>query len=100
MRHDTIAEIEIDGDGRLHVVPTAHTFPYIYREGVEVNWDDSRRSLHSPKPREWSYARWFSHILATASSQGCELQVAPGTRWLNIDPGTKAEVLQAIGNGA
>jgi len=100
MRYDTIAEIEIDGEGRLHVVPESHSFPHIYREGVEVHWDESRRSLYSPKPREWSYARWFSHILGTAEYQGCTLQVAPSTKWLNIDPGTKAELLQVTGSGA
>ncbi len=99
MNRDSIAEVEIDGAGRLHIVPSTHSFPYIYREGIEVNWSESRRSLHSPKPKEWSYSRWFEQILTAARAQGCELHVAADTRWLNIDPGTKADLLQAAGIG-
>ena len=99
MERDTIAQVEIDGDGQLHVVPSARSFPYIYREAMEVHWDSSRNSLHSPKPKEWSYARWLQQILAAAAAQGCELQLAPGTKWLNVDPGIKAQLLQVAGNG-
>jgi hypothetical protein len=100
MERDTIAELEIDTAGKLHVVPSTHAFPYIYREAMEVHWDPSRRSLYSPIPREWSYSRWFQQILAAAREQGCELQLAPSTKWHNIDLGVKAELSQVIGNGA
>lgn len=100
MKRDTIAQVEIDGDGQLHVVPSAHSFPYIYREAMEVHWDSDRSSLYSPKPKEWSYSRWLQQILTAAAAQGCELQFGPDTKWLNIDPGTKAQLLQAAGNGA
>ena len=100
MERDTIAELEIDATGKLHVVPSTLAFQYIYREAMEVHWDEVRRSLHSPKPREWSYARWFQQILAAAREQNCELRIAANTKWLNIDPGVKAEFLQVAGNGA
>ena len=100
MKRDTIAQVEIDGEGRLHVTPTVHSFPYIYREAMEVHWDAESGSLHSPKPREWSYSRWFQQLLTAAAVQGCELHLAADTRWLNIDPGLKAELLQVAGNGA
>ena len=100
MERDTIAELEIDAAGKLHVVPSTHAFPYAYREAMEVQWDLERRSLYSPIPREWSYARWLQQILATAREQGCELQLAASTKWVNIDPGVKAELLQVGGNGA
>jgi hypothetical protein len=100
MERDTIAELEIDTVGKLHVVPSTHAFPYIYREAMEVHWDTVRRSLYSPTPREWSYSRWFQQILTAAKGQGCELRLASSTKWLNIDPGVKAEFLQVVGNGA
>ncbi|MBK7012664.1 MAG: hypothetical protein IPH43_08335 [Xanthomonadales bacterium] len=83
MERDTITQLEIDLEGRLHVVPSAHSFPYVYREAMEIHWDPGRSSLYSPKPREWSYSRWFQQILAAAVAQGCELQFADSTRWLN-----------------
>jgi hypothetical protein len=100
MERDTIAELEIDTVGKLHVVPSTQAFPYIYREAMEVHWDAARRSLYSPTPREWPYSRWLQQILSAAREQGCELQLAPSTKWLNIDPGVKAELLQVVGNGA
>nr|AAK28610.1 hypothetical protein [uncultured bacterium] len=100
MERDTIAQIELDSEGRLHVVPAAHSFPYIYREAMEVHWDSDRRSLHSPKPRQWSYSRWLQQLLSAAATQGCELRFATDTRWVNIDPGLKAELLQVTGSGA
>ncbi|WP_155942749.1 hypothetical protein [Pseudoxanthomonas suwonensis] len=100
MGHDTIVQVEIDGEGRLHVVPSAHSLPFIYREGMEVQWDPVKGSLYSPKPREWPYSRWFQQVLAAASSQGCDLRLASDTRWVNIAPGIKAELLQVSGNEA
>lgn len=97
MRQDTIAVIEIDGAGQLHVVPSSQAFPYIYREAMEVNWDTVRLSLHSPKPREWSYGRWFQQILAAAHAQECDLRLAESTQWLNVDRGIKDEFLKIHG---
>src|SRR5687768_9077286 len=100
MDRDTVARVEIDGDGRLHVVPSERSFPLIYREAMEVHWDPGRGSLYSPKPRDWGYPRWLQQILSAALAQDCQLQFSAGTAWLNIDPGTKAELLQVVGNGA
>lgn len=100
MDRDDIAAVEIDNAGQLHVIPSRRSFPYVYREAMEVHWDAQRHSLHSPAPREWSYQRWFQQILSAAQAQGCDLVVAPGTKWLNVDPGIKAELLQSVGHGA
>jgi len=29
---------------------------------MEVNWDEDKKVLYSPKPLEWSYQRWFQQI--------------------------------------
>jgi len=39
MKYDNISSIEIDGQGKLCVVPAIETFPYIYRAAMEVHWD-------------------------------------------------------------
>jgi hypothetical protein len=94
MQQDAIAEIEIDATGQLHVVPSSCTFPYIYREAMEVHWNPERRSLCSPVPREWSYARWFEQIVAAAREQGWLLHPTTSTSWRNIPESVKAEFLR------
>ena len=84
MRLDVISEVGIDAEGRLLVTPGSERFRYIYREAMEVHWDEAGGFLFSPKPREWSYAEWFSQILAAAQMQGCALRVSESTRWRNI----------------
>ena len=101
MDRDSVARIEIDTAGRLHVVPSSHEFPFIYRAGKEVGWDPQRRSLHSPNPRECTYTWWFEQILAAVSEEyGCNLVVTESTQWINIDPGTKAGLVSIVGTGA
>ena len=100
MDRDAIDLIEIDGAGQLHVVPSSRTFPFIYREAMEVQWDAARCSLRSPAPREWSYARWFQQILAAAREQDCELYPVASTRWLNVAPDMKAQLLRVVAREA
>ncbi|HTN93879.1 MAG TPA: hypothetical protein VMJ33_04795 [Gallionella sp.] len=52
MERDAISEIGMDDEGRLYVAPETKTFPYIYREAMEVHWNEigaisSRRPLHA-----------------------------------------------------
>jgi hypothetical protein len=94
VERDTLAEIAIDDAGQLHVLPSSHAFPLVYREGIDVHWDASRRSLHSPPPREWSYARWYKQIRYAALGQGCDLQIGADTRWLNVAPSLQREILR------
>jgi hypothetical protein len=70
MGTDSIGEIAIDEVGRLCVRPSTASFPFIWREAMEVHWDPWGQLLYSPKPREWSHARWFRQITAAAGEQG------------------------------
>lgn len=69
----------IHEQGRLLVFPARNTYPLIYREAAEVNWDAELACLYSPKPREWSYLDWFKHIVSTAGN----LRLSSGTTWEN-----------------
>ena len=100
MDEDSIVAVEIDLERRLHVVPTARSFQHVYHEGMEVSWDASRRSLHSPAPREWSYSRWFEQILAAAAAQGVRLSLAPGTRWVGVPAELQVELAKVTGQDA
>ena len=92
MKREFVAAIEIDTTGRIHVTPEETKFPYIYREAMEVSWDGSAKTLHSPVPREWSYARWLLQILAAAEEQGVHLIVGPQTRWTNVPADLREEL--------
>jgi hypothetical protein len=96
MRTDSIEAIGIDEGGSLWVKPAAATFPFIYRESMDVHWDADRLRLYSPKPREWSYVVWFRQIRNAAREQGVELELGQNTSWSGIDP----ELQQAIANSA
>ena len=100
MDKDSITAVEIDSEGRLHVVPATRTFPHVYREAMEVSWDPGRLSLHSPVPRDWPYSRWLEQILAAASAQGVRLIMGPSTRWLNVPPDLRIEFSNTTGQDA
>jgi hypothetical protein len=92
MDTDIIDEVSIDAEGRLHVKPASAAFPQIYREAMEVHWDPGSRTLYSPTPREWSYARWFKQILAAAKEQSCHLQLSKSTQWRNVPQPVQDEI--------
>ena len=99
MESEQISVVELDGEGKLHIVPAKEEFQYVYREAMEVSWDIQRKSLHSPVPREWSYARWFQQIIAAALAQGAQLQLHTGTIWINV-PDELREELEQLGTAA
>ena len=88
-----IAEIGIDSGDRLFVRPKGQSFSSIYRAAMEVGWDATEQYLHSPKPRAWSYAKWFGHISAAAASEyGVTLKIVPGTIWTNVPDQLRSEI--------
>jgi hypothetical protein len=93
LRIDDICEVGINDEGRLYVVPRAATFPHIYREAMEVSWDQDRLALFSPPPREWSYLRWFEQIVSAARQHGHQLTIASDTEWRNVPDDLRAEII-------
>lgn len=92
MEADTITEIAIDEKERLCIKPSSATYPMIYREAAEVHWDQGGRFLYSPKPREWSYFDWFTHILKIADPEAKELRITERTEWRSIPPELKEKI--------
>jgi hypothetical protein len=85
VRTDVIEAIGINERGSLWVKPATASFPFIYREAMEVQWDNNLGCLYSPAPREWLHLKWFQQIREAAHRQGIDLIVAPTTSWSNID---------------
>ena len=97
MEIDEISEIGIDKNERLYIKPSNSSFPMIYREAMEIGWDNTGMFLFSPKPRKWSHIDWFQQILKGTSSQGTSLQLSNETVWVNIDANFKKQI-QGCGN--
>jgi len=96
MQNDGIREIGIDDEGRLYVRPSSSSFSHIYRTATGVDWDEERRRLHSPKPREWSYIRWFEQITADALGEyGIRLTVTEDTAWSNVPDELRTAISKA-----
>ena len=93
MERDSIAEIGIDHSGRLYVVPSLKKFPYIYREAVQVHWDEQGGFLYSPVPKEWTYLQWFVHIVEAAKLQSCQLYLTVNTKWCDVPTLLKDQIL-------
>lgn len=98
MKEEAVSEVGIDERGSLYLRPSNTSFEYIYRAGKEVHWDPERRLLHSPKPREWSYVRWFEQIIAAAVEEyGVRLMLTPSTVWSNVPTDLRAAISKASG---
>ena len=97
MVKDDVAAIAIDDQGRLCVTPLSATFPYIYREAMEVGWDVAGRFLFSPIPKEWSYGRWFQQIISSTKEQGCELVLSRATVWKDVPDSVRQEIATSFG---
>jgi len=95
---DQITDVEIDTEGRLRIRPAEQDLSQIWRAAAEVGWDPETRALYGPKPREWSYATWFQHLVAAARDEyGVTLRLSPETRWLNVPPDTRSAIERLSG---
>lgn len=96
---DKISKVEIDDSGKLHLTPEKTKFSLIYRTATEVHWDNNKKTLYSPKPREWSYFDWFLHIIGVAKTEcWTELRLTDETEWINIPDELKNKITQAQHN--
>lgn len=96
MERDTISEIGIDGEGRLYVAPETKAFPYIYREAMEIHWDETGHYLFAPPLPRAQLATpvwWFQRILSAAKEQSCELCFSSNTKWNNVPAELQSKIV-------
>jgi hypothetical protein len=92
-RTELIAEIGIDISERLYIVPTKQEFSMIWRSAAEVHWNLDKKCLYSPKPRKWSYYKWYCHIISMVKiDYSCKLYVSENTIWTNIPQSLKCQI--------
>ncbi len=96
IQKDTILKVEIDESGRLHLTPEKTKFILIYRTATEVHWDNNKKTLYSPKPRDWNYLDWFLHITGVAKNEySTNLRLVDETEWINISEDLKNKITKA-----
>lgn len=97
VQEDKIIEIAIDEYGRLCITPEIEKFHYIYREGMDVHWDEKKSRLHGSKLRSyegsWGYLDWYKQIIKAASEQGVKLNITKKTKWINISNNIKSDII-------
>lgn len=104
--NEPIAEVGFDGLGRLFVRPSQTKFRDIYRAAMEVHWDENVQVLHSPEPeralsalRKWTWADWYRQIIGAAADEyGIRLTLGTNTRWLNIAPDLRKQIVAISSN--
>ena len=63
---------------------------------LEVGWDVSARSLHSPTPREGDYVGWYRRLVTAAAQEyGCRLRLTERTVWIDVERGIRAQLIEA-----
>ena len=99
MEIDNILEIGINTDGSLYLKPASLKFPYIYREAMEVNWNEKENCLYTSKPKKWSYYEWYKQIQSAVKEQSANLIITKETEWVNISEELKNEIIELRGTG-
>ena len=93
MTTDNIIEVGIDNKERIYIKPETRDFEFIWRDASEVGWDDKKKVLYSPKPKEWTYFDWYRQIImATKGEYGCQLLLTDKTEWINIPDELKQQI--------
>lgn len=98
MKQEEIAEVSLDTEGRIRVKPTNKAFPFIYRVGVGIYWDEKHQFLY-PKALGITEAEvWFTEILnAVKSEYKIDLRLTLKTKWKNTPEKIKSKIVQAHG---
>ncbi len=81
---DLLLEVGINKRGQLFLKPKTEVFPFIYREAMEVHWDEVNQYLYSRTPKNCTYFEWFLQIVSAAKQQDVQLQVNDTTFYRDL----------------
>jgi len=96
MIEERIVEVGINDASRLFVEPDSRAFPFIYRAGAQIEWDEVSRRLYSPTITDGSYLQWFERIrTAVASEYDVGLRTSDATRWSSLPEPSRSQLRTA-----
>jgi hypothetical protein len=98
MRDELIAQVQLDGHGRLLLKPAETLFDDLHTAGAwGFRWDVPTSSLAIPLPRDWSYRNWFDHVVEKIGREyGIHLKVGPDTQWIAVPASLRDDIEAAI----
>ena len=67
-------------------------YQYVYREAKGVYWDHEAGAFKGTPQKEWSFARWFRHILEVCGDVGVALHLGPSVEWIAIPTVDRQEI--------
>ena len=80
-----IAEIRLENDSKLIVKPVTGAFPYIYRAGLSVYWDDAGQYLYTDLFQGQSLPGGFKRLAKAAQEEyNIILKITDRTVWEGI----------------
>jgi hypothetical protein len=99
MDTETISRIEVLDTGELLLGLESKgngDYQYVYREAAGVYWDADQSGFKSTPMREWSYSKWFTHIVGVVQSGlGLKLVLGESVAWRNVPDQEKSEIEKA-----
>jgi hypothetical protein len=101
MDHEVINTIEITKNDELLLRLDSGgkpSYQYIYRAARGTYWDAERQGFKFKGPIDWSYAKWFSHIVEIVHSEfGLKLVLGESVTWENV-PEDVRKSIQCVTN--
>lgn len=91
-QRDQIQEIGLNKDKLLYVKPAETKFPFIYREAMEIYWNENEEYLYHSRIADWTYKQWFDHIIDAARLQGVLLEISKSTKWISVPDNIKEKI--------
>ena len=87
MPMERVREIAIDESGRLFLAPEASSpmYPFLYRAGNGLRWDEARNAFTAFEPQQWSLEGLLAHIRTTVRGEfEVALYLTSATQWVNV----------------
>jgi len=70
------------------------SYQHVYRAARGVYWRGDLGGFVSSGRKEWTYAKWFAHIVAICSDElGVELELADNAQFVGLSDQQQAEIL-------
>ena len=98
MEREIINSITVNDSGELLLSVESSgksMYQYIYREAAGVYWDQEHCGFKSTPVTDWSYSKWFSHLVSVVNSGlGVELLLSKQVQWINVPENDQREIVQ------
>jgi hypothetical protein len=96
VKKEIVKKIEVLESGELILIlenKGQSSYQFVYREAAGVYWNPSLNGFITTEPKDWSYSKWFSHIVEVVNQTGIQLALSDKTEWIGLDSSDKEIIL-------